>query len=152
MFATSSQFAGAVATVEFLMYFDHFAKREYGEDYLNTHKQEITQELQQVVYALNQPASARGFQSVFWNISIYDKPYFDAMFDDFKFPDFTAPNWSTVEALQKFFMKWFNKERTKAILTYPVVTAACLTNCTPNSSIGSSNVIDFATVTPSLVL
>ena len=68
--------------------------------------------------------------SVFWNISIYDKPYFDAMFSDFKFPDFTAPDWSTVNGLQQFFMKWFNKERTKAILTYPVVTAACLTDGT----------------------
>lgn len=128
VFATSSQFAGAVATVEFLMYFDHFARKDYGDNYLTTNANEIANHLQHVIYAINQPAAARGYQSVFWNISIYDKPYFDAMFGDFKFPDFTAPNWSTVEALQKFFMKWFNKERTKAILTYPVVTAACLTN------------------------
>ena len=130
VFATSSQFAGAVATVEFLMYFDHFARKDYGDNYLTTNTNEIANHLQHVIYAINQPAAARGYQSVFWNISIYDKPYFDAMFGDFKFPDFTAPNWSTVEALQKFFMKWFNKERTKAILTYPVVTAACLTNGT----------------------
>ena len=128
VFATSSQFAGAVATVEFLMYFDYFARKDYGDNYLTTNANEIANHLQHVIYAINQPAAARGYQSVFWNISIYDKPYFDAMFGDFKFPDFTAPNWSTVEGLQKFFMKWFNKERTKAILTYPVVTAACLTN------------------------
>lgn len=130
VFATSSQFAGAVATVEFLMYFDYFARRDYGDSYLTTNANEIANHLQHVVYAINQPAAARGYQSVFWNISIYDKPYFDAMFGDFKFPDFTAPNWSTVNELQKFFMKWFNKERTKAILTYPVVTAACLTDGT----------------------
>ena len=128
VFATSSQFAGAVATVEFLMYFDYFARKDYGDNYLTTNANEIANHLQHVVYAINQPAAARGYQSVFWNISIYDKPYFDAMFDDFKFPDFTAPNWSTVNGLQKFFMKWFNKERTKAILTYPVITAACLTD------------------------
>ena len=128
VFATSSQFAGAVATVEFLMYFDYFARKDYGDNYLTTNANEIANHLQHVIYAINQPAAARGYQSVFWNISIYDKPYFDAMFGDFKFPDFTAPNWNTVEGLQKFFMKWFNKERTKAILTYPVVTAACLTN------------------------
>ena len=128
VFATSSQFAGAVATVEFLMYFDYFARRDYGDNYLTTNANEIANHLQHVIYAINQPAAARGYQSVFWNISIYDKPYFDAMFDDFKFPDFTAPNWSTVNGLQKFFMKWFNKERTKAILTYPVITAACLTD------------------------
>ena len=128
VFATSSQFAGAVATVEFLMYFDYFARKDYGDNYLTTNTNEIANHLQHVIYAINQPAAARGYQSVFWNISIYDKPYFDAMFDDFKFPDFTAPNWSTVNRLQKFFMKWFNKERSKAILTYPVITAACLTD------------------------
>ena len=128
VFATSSQFAGAVATVEFLMYFDYFARKDYGDNYLTTNANEIANHLQHVIYAINQPAAARGYQSVFWNISIYDKPYFDAMFSDFKFPDFTAPDWSTVNGLQKFFMKWFNKERTKAILTYPVITAACLTD------------------------
>ena len=130
VFATSSQFAGAVATVEFLMYFDYFARRDYGDKYLTTSANEIANHLQHVVYAINQPAAARGYQSVFWNISIYDKPYFDAMFSDFKFPDFTSPDWSTVNGLQQFFMKWFNKERTKAVLTYPVVTAACLTDGT----------------------
>ena len=130
VFATSSQFAGAVATVEFLMYFDYFARKDYGDNYLTTNANEIANHLQHVIYAINQPAAARGYQSVFWNISIYDKPYFDAMFSDFKFPDFTAPDWRTVNGLQKFFMKWFNKERTKAILTYPVITAACLTDGT----------------------
>ncbi|VEI46775.1 anaerobic ribonucleoside triphosphate reductase [Actinobacillus equuli] len=43
------------------------------------------------------------------------------------FPDFERPNWETTAALQIFFMKWFNQERTKAILTFPVVTAAMLT-------------------------
>ena len=60
IFALSSQVAGAVATVEYLMYFDYFAKKDYGSDYLTIHTETIKQELQQVVYALNQPASARG--------------------------------------------------------------------------------------------
>lgn len=128
VFATAAQFAGAIATVEWLMYFDYFARKDFGDDYLETHTSEIRESLQHVVYSLNQPAAARGYQSVFWNISIYDKPYFEAMFSNFKFPDFTEPNYNSVNRLQKFFMNWFNKERTKAILTYPVVTAACLTN------------------------
>ena len=32
VFAISAQFAGAVATVEFLTYFDHFARRDFGDD------------------------------------------------------------------------------------------------------------------------
>ena len=127
VFAVSSQFAGAVATVEFLTYFDYFARKDFGENYLETHRLEVENHLQQVVYSINQPAAARGYQSVFWNISIYDRFYFKAMFGDFVFPDFERPNWITTAKLQRFFMKWFNQERTKAILTFPVVTAAMLT-------------------------
>ncbi len=127
VFAVSSQFAGAVATVEFLTYFDYFAHKDFGENYLETHRKEIENHLQQVVYSINQPAAARGYQSVFWNISIYDQYYFDAMFGNFIFPDFERPNWESTAKLQRFFMRWFNQERTKAILTFPVVTAAMLT-------------------------
>lgn len=127
VFAISSQFAGALATVEFLMYFDHFASLDYGKDYLKTHKKLIENHLQHVVYAINQPAAARGYQSVFWNISLYDEPYFNSMFGDFVFPDMIRPEWESVKALQSFFMNWFNQERSRAILTFPVVTAAMLT-------------------------
>ncbi len=127
VFAISSQFAGAVATVEFLTYFDYFARKDFGDNYLQTHRHDIENHLQQVVYSLNQPAAARGYQSVFWNISVFDRYYFEAMFGSFVFPDMTAPNWETTAALQNVFMQWFNRERTKAILTFPVVTAAMLT-------------------------
>ncbi|MFK5879501.1 MAG: anaerobic ribonucleoside-triphosphate reductase, partial [Flavobacteriaceae bacterium] len=126
VFAISSQFAGALATVEFLMYFDHFAKKDYGENYMDKHPDLIANHLQHVVYAVNQPAAARGYQSVFWNISLYDETYFKTMFEDFVFPDMTVPQWEDVKKLQVFFMKWFNEERTKAVLTFPVVTAAML--------------------------
>jgi anaerobic ribonucleoside-triphosphate reductase len=127
VFAVSSQFAGAVATVEFLAYFDHFARRDYGDNYLETHRHEIENHLQHVVYALNQPAAARGYQSVFWNISVYDQHYFDSMFGDFVFPDFSKSSWESVSKLQDFFLHWFNEERKKTILTFPVVTVAMLT-------------------------
>ena len=119
VFAVSAQFAGAVATVEFLTYFDYFARKDYGDDYLRTHEKDIANHLQHVVYALNQPAAARGYQSAFWNISIYDQHYFHAMFGDFVFPDFSQPKWESVAALQNYFLKWFN--------TFPVVTVAMLT-------------------------
>jgi ribonucleoside-triphosphate reductase len=127
VFAISAQFAGAIATVEFLTYFDYFARREFGDDYLATHKADIANHLQHVVYALNQPAAARGYQSVFWNISLYDKHYFDALFGEFVFPDLTKPKWATIKQLQHFFLSWFNQEREKSLLTFPVVTAAMLT-------------------------
>ncbi len=126
VFAISAQFAGAVATVEWLMYFDHFAKKDYGPDYLKTHTKIINNHLQHVVYALNQPAAARGYQAVFWNISAYDETYFKSLFGDFVFPDGVKPEWGSVEKLQEHFFHWFNEERKNAILTFPVVTAAML--------------------------
>lgn len=127
MFAVSSQFAGAVATVEFLLYFDYFAKKDLGENYLITHTKKIQNLLQQVVYSINQPAAARGYQSIFWNISIFDKFYFDSMFGHFTFPGETVPpQWESLKNLQEFFLSWINTEREKAILTFPVVTIAML--------------------------
>lgn len=79
VYQVASGFAGAIATVEFLMYFDYFAKKTWGEDYLDLHTADVRQSLQGVVYALNQPASARGNQSVFWNISVLDKFYFEQL-------------------------------------------------------------------------
>jgi len=127
VFAVSAQFAGAIATVEFLTYFDYFARLEYGDDYLISHQADIANHLQHVVYALNQPAAARGYQSVFWNISLYDKYYFDALFGELVFPDFSRPSWHSINQLQAYFLRWFNDERERSILTFPVVTAAMLT-------------------------
>lgn len=126
VFAASSQFAGALATVEFLMYFDHFARLDFGDSYLTEHKETISQYLQQIVYTINQPAAARGYQSVFWNVSCYDKFYFDSLFGTFVFPDGDEPKWDSVCQLQEFFLSWFSKERERAILTFPVVTCAML--------------------------
>ncbi|MFB9051620.1 anaerobic ribonucleoside-triphosphate reductase [Formosa undariae] len=126
VFAVSSQFAGALATVEFLLYFDYFARKDFGADYVNTNTKTIENHLQHVVYAINQPAAARGYQSVFWNISLYDEKYFESLFGEFVFPDMSKPELESLNKLQQFFMTWFNAEREKAVLTFPVVTAAML--------------------------
>lgn len=126
VYQIASDFAGAVATVEFLMYFDYFARKQYGDNYLRTNIKEIQQEFQGVVYAMNQPAAARGSQSVFWNISVFDENYFKALFGEFYFPDSSQPVYESVEKLQRFFMQWFREERTKELLTFPVLTAAYL--------------------------
>lgn len=126
VYQLATNWAGATATVEFLMYFDYFARKQYGDNYLAVARDRIAQELQGVVYALNQPAAARGNQSVFWNISVFDKYYFDSIFGGFRFPDGTQPDYKSLSRLQKFFMEWFRKERKKELLTYPVLTAAVL--------------------------
>jgi ribonucleoside-triphosphate reductase (formate) len=139
VFIVSSMLSGACATPEFLMYMDYFVRKEYGEDYYTradeivdlskkkrTIDKTLTDYFEQVVYSINQPTGARNFQSVFWNISYYDKYYFESLFGNFHFPDGSQPTWSSVSWLQKRFMKWFNKERTKTVLTFPVETMALL--------------------------
>ena len=127
IFAISSNFAGAVADSSFLTFFNYFAQKDYGDDYLDTHAVEIENAFQHIIYSISQPASARGFQSCFWNISIFDENYFSVLLGNTPMPDGGTPNWEQVKKLQKHFMAWFNKERTKALLTFPVISAAILT-------------------------
>ena len=141
VYSISSQFAGAVATPEYLMYMDYFIRKDYGDDYLDrindvvenntkgrTLEKVIENAFQQVVHSMNMPAGNRGYQTVFWNIGYFDKSYFEGVFGDFTFPDGTKPKWETLSWLQKKFMNWFNAERTKYILTFPVETMALLTD------------------------
>lgn len=199
-FAISAQFAGAFASPEFLMYFDYFARKAFGQDYMShsdefyvigpklrkllnsshywcrnpkelsdhdfgsaelnkirdeivrdstrglteqelmkykeevvtdpsykivlgdgtrTISSQIEQYFQQVVYSMNQPAAARGYQSIFWNIGYFDKYYFEGLFGEFQFPDHSTPKWNSLKWLQKKFMYWFNEERRKCVLTFP---------------------------------
>ena len=136
IFLIAGQFAGAVAVPEFLPYLDHFLRLDYGNDYIYhldepvwrignnnfTVRHMIEDLFQEFVYCVNQPAAARGYQSPFTNIAYFDKGYFDSIFKDFIFPDGDEPCWETTKELQKLFMKWFNKERTHDVLTFPVET------------------------------
>lgn len=141
VFMVSSMLSGACATPEFLMYLNYFIGKEYGIDYWKepdkvvdlsikrrTIDKIITDCFEQIVYTLNQPTGARNYQAVFWNIAYYDKYYFESIFGEFFFPDGSKPDWEGLSWLQKRFMKWFNAERTKTVLTFPVETMALLTD------------------------
>ena len=153
VFIVSSMLSGACATPEFLMYMDYFVRREYGDDYYrDVHRDAdlslkrrsidkvITDCFEQVVYSINQPTGARNFQAVFWNISYYDRYYFDSLFGEFIFPDGTRPQWESLDWLQRRFMTWFNRERTKTVLTFPVETMALLSE---NGDIRDKDYADF---------
>ena len=140
VFMVSSMLSGACATPEFLMYLNYFIGMEYGRDYYKepdkvvdlsvkrrTIDKMITDCFEQIVYSINQPTGARNYQAVFWNVAYYDKFYFQSLFGNFYFPDGSQPDWEGLSWLQKRFMKWFNKERTKTMLTFPVETMALLT-------------------------
>ncbi len=153
VFMVSSMLSGACATPEFLMYLNYFIEKEYGEDYYlrsdevvdlskrrRTIDKVITDCFEQVVYSINQPSGARNFQSVFWNISYYDHYYFDSIFGEFVFPDGQKPHWESLNWLQKRFMRWFNAERLRSVLTFPVETMALLSE---NGDVKDKEYADF---------
>lgn len=143
VFLLSAQKKGAGAYGEFFNFFSYFCEKEWGLEYYqkadvvitNEHcleqrtiGQTIDQYFQSVTHYINQPAGNRGYQSPFTNFNVFDSYYWHTMFDDFTFPDGTQPHWDAVNWLQKRYMKWLNQERTKTLLTFPVMTVCLLTD------------------------
>ena len=143
VFLLSAQKKGAGAYGEFFNFFSYFCEKEWGSEYYkkadvvitNEHcleqrtiGQTIDQYFQSVTHYINQPAGNRGYQSPFTNFNVFDSYYWHTMFDDFTFPDGTQPHWDAVNWLQKRYMKWLNQERTKTLLTFPVMTVCLLTD------------------------
>ena len=139
IFLLSSQCKGAVAVGEYFIALNYYIVQEFGEDWYNkldvitttdhcnkqrTIKDVIYKAFKQFIYGVNQPAGNRSYQSPFTNVSYYDHTYFDSLFGEFYYPDGTKPQWEAVDCLQRLFMKFFNKLRTKQILTFPVETMA----------------------------
>lgn len=140
VFAIASQFKGAVSTPGLFVCMDWYLRKEWGDNYYDktdlvissiysNRKQtiagQIHQYFQQICYSLMQPSGSRGNQAVFWNCSVFDKPFFDTMYGDFYYPDGSKAQWESINWLQKDFLHWLNQERLKCILTFPVVSA-CL--------------------------
>lgn len=139
IFLLSSQCKGAVAVGEYFIALNYYIVQEFGPnwyekldvvtttDHCNkqrTIRDAIYKAFKQFIYGVNQPAGNRSYQSPFTNVSYYDHTYFDSLFGEFYYPDGTKPQWEAVDCLQRLFMKFFNKLRTKQILTFPVETMA----------------------------
>ena len=138
-FLLSSQCKGAVAFGEYFIALNYYIIAEFGDKWYekldcvvtNSHckvqrtvRDFIEKAFKQFIYGINQPAGNRSYQSPFTNVSYYDYTYFNSLFGEFYYPDGTKPEWAAINVLQKMFMKFFNKLRTKKILTFPVETLA----------------------------
>lgn len=138
-FLLSSQCKGAVAFGEYFIALNYYIIQEFGPDWYKkldcitstehslvkrTIRDNIHKAFKQFIYGVNQPAGNRSYQSPFTNISYYDRTYFTSLFEEFCYPDGTKPEWRAIDTLQRMFMKFFNKLRTKQVLTFPVETMA----------------------------
>ena len=150
IFLLSSQCKGAVAVGEYFIALNYYIVQEFGPnwyeklyvitttDHCNkqrTVRDAIYKAFKQFIYGVNQPAGNRSYQSPFTNVSYYDHTYFDSLFGEFYYPDGTKPQWEAVDCLQRLFMKFFNKLRTKQILTFPVETMAMVYDTKTNDII-----------------
>lgn len=139
IFLLSSQCKGAVAVGEYFIALNYYIVQEFGPNWYEkldvvtttdhcskqrTIRDAIYKAFKQFIYGVNQPAGNRSYQSPFTNVSYYDHTYFDSLFGEFYYPDGTKPQWEAIDCLQRLFMKFFNKLRTKQILTFPVETMA----------------------------
>nr|DAG93639.1 MAG TPA: anaerobic ribonucleoside triphosphate reductase [Crassvirales sp.] len=139
IFLLSSQCKGAVAVGEYFIALNYYIVQEFGPNWYEkldvvtttdhcskqrTIRDAIYKAFKQFIYGVNQPAGNRSYQSPFTNVSYYDHTYFDSLFGEFYYPDGTKPQWEAVDCLQRLFMKFFNKLRTKQVLTFPVETMA----------------------------
>lgn len=138
-FLLSSQCKGAVAFGEYFIALNYYIIQEFGPKWYEkldcitttehsmvrrTIRDNIHKAFKQFIYGVNQPAGNRSYQSPFTNISYYDKTYFTSLFGEFCYPDGSKPEWKAIDTLQRMFMKFFNKLRTKQVLTFPVETMA----------------------------
>lgn len=139
IFLLSSQCKGAVAVGEYFIALNYYIVQEFGTNWYEkldvvtatehcskqrTVRDAVYKAFKQFIYGVNQPAGNRSYQSPFTNVSYYDHTYFNSLFSDFCYPDGTKPQWEAIDCLQRLFMKFFNKLRTKQILTFPVETMA----------------------------
>lgn len=139
VFLLSSQVKGAVALGEYIVALNYYVIKEFGKHWwqhinLNissgacinkkTVKDCIRKGMKQFIYGINQPAGNRSYNSPFSNISFYDKSYFNALFENFYYPDGTQPEWEAIDTLQRMFMELHRELRLIKPLTFPVTTMA----------------------------
>ena len=120
--------SGAVGLPNLIPYLYYYWSRDVKEGYF-TKSPEIykRQQIQALIYRLNQPW-VRTEQSAFTNVSVFDHPYFEAIFGGAQFPDgsFMIDEEEEIIQFQKDFIDVVNEIREKTIFTFPVLTASLL--------------------------
>ena len=120
--------SGAVGLPNLIPYLYYFWKKDCDNGYY-TKSPEIyrDQQIQALLYRLNQPW-IRSDQCAFTNVSVFDHPYFEAIFGGAQFPDgsFMIDYEEEIIEFQKDFISIVNKIREVNIFTFPVLTASLL--------------------------
>lgn len=139
VFLLSSQCKGAVALGDYFIALNYYVVKEFGENwyektdeivtnsyYVSQHTMShyIRKGMKQFIYGVNQPAGNRSYNSPFTNVSYYDRYYFESLFGEFCYPDYTKPKWEAIDKIQRMFMELHRELRLIKPLTFPVSTMA----------------------------
>ena len=120
--------SGAVGLPNVLVWTYYFWKKDVASGhYIKDPDYYLMQCFQKFIYRLNQPF-LRVDQSAFVNMSIFDRPYYEALFGGVQFPDGTFAIDSMEEFIehQKVFMEVVSEIRTQNLFTFPVLTYSLL--------------------------
>lgn len=127
---TCNRSSGAVGLPNLIPYMYYFWKKDVEKGYYtkdpNTYAE---QQIQRLIYALNQPFLRSGIQSAFTNTSIFDHPYFEALFGGSVFPDGSYMidfEEEIVTQFQPLFLKVMSECRSRNMMTFPVNSISLL--------------------------
>lgn len=129
----SNRSSGAVGLPNLIPYMYYFWKKDCEKDYMgiktsNYEKAYAKQNFQRFIYAVNQPYVRDGQQSAFTNTSVFDRPYFEALFGGSEFPDgsFMIDSEEEIIEFQKWYMETMSEIRSENMFTFPVSTISLL--------------------------
>lgn len=120
--------AGAVGMPNLIPYLYYYWSRDVKQGYFTKDPETYKhQQIQALIYRLNQPW-IRTDQAAFTNVSVFDHPYFEAIFGGAVFPDgsFMIDEEEEIINFQKDFINVVNEIREENIFTFPVLSASLL--------------------------
>lgn len=121
--------SGAVGLPNLIPYLFYFWKKDVDNGYILRDKEYYAkQAFQRFIYAVNQPYLRDGSQSAFTNTSVFDRPYFEALFGGAEFPDgtFMIDYEEEIIEFQKWYMEVMAEIRHDNMFTFPVSTISLL--------------------------
>lgn len=120
--------SGAVGLPNLIPYMYYFWKKDCEDNIYTNNDKAARQQIQRLIYALNQPFLRGGIQSAFTNTSVFDRPYLEALFGGAEFPDgtFMIDEIEGIMEFQKIYMEEMSRIRSKNMMTFPVSSISLL--------------------------
>lgn len=145
-----SSTAGATGISNLLVVASVFLKKMIQSGYTDSHVklnseedcwQYFKEELTSFIYKLNQPA--RGNQSLFTNVSIYDDRFLETIIPEtilFIDGEMYGTDINTVKKVQEIYLDIMNEESERVVHTFPVTTACFASRF--NKETGKNEILD----------